>query len=247
MLETEVPPTDKVLSIAHNVARVNARIAQAAQRVGRDPASVRLVAASKTVEAARLRAAIAAGVTILGENYLQEARAKIGQLGREAAEWHFIGALQRNKVRYMFDLFDMMHSLDSLALAEEINRRAERLDRSMPVLLEVNIGGEASKSGFTPDALLTDIRKLASLPHLKVCGLMTIPPPTATPEDARPFYRALRELRDRLAHTGLEGMTWTELSMGMTADFEVAVEEGATLVRVGTAIFGPRPASAHHG
>lgn len=241
MPETESYPTEKVLSIAQNVARVQARVAQAAQRVGRDPASVRLVAASKSVEAARVRAAVAAGITILGENYLQEARQKIGQLGHDTVEWHLIGSLQRNKVRYIFDLFSMMHSLDSLPLAEEINRRAERLGRRMPVLLEVNIGDEASKSGFTPQELLTDVHKLATMSHLQVRGLMTVPPPTSTPEEARPFYRQLRQLRERLQEQGIDGMEFSELSMGMTADFEIAIEEGATFVRVGTAIFGPRP------
>jgi pyridoxal phosphate enzyme (YggS family) len=247
MLETEAHNTDKILSVAQNVARVHERIRQAALRAGRDPATVRLVAASKTVDAARIRAAIAAGVTILGENYLQEARDKIGQLGRQVAQWHLIGTLQRNKVRYMFDLFDMMQALDSLVLAEEINRRAARLGRHMPVLLEVNVGGELTKSGFSPDALLADAPKLAQLTNLQVCGLMTIPPPTVHPEGARPFYRQVRELRDRLVQQEIAGLAWHELSMGMTADFEVAIEEGATLVRVGTAIFGARPPAAQHG
>jgi hypothetical protein len=246
MLETEVPKSDKVLSIAENVARVQVRMRQAALRVGRQPDSVRLVAASKTMDVARVRAAIAAGVTILGENYLQEARQKIGQLGQHSVEWHLIGALQRNKVRYIFDLFTLMHSLDSLALAEEINRRGERLGRSMSVLLEVNVGGEASKSGWSPQALLAAVPQLAALQHVQVRGLMTIPPPTATAEAARPFYQEVRALRDRLAQQGIAGMPFDELSMGMTADFEVAIEEGATLVRVGTAIFGPRPTSQHH-
>jgi len=247
MLETEAHNPEKVLSVAQNVARVQERMRQAALRAGRDPAAVRLVAASKTVDTARIRAAVAAGVTIVGENYLQEARDKIGQLGRHAAEWHLIGTLQRNKVRYMFDLFDMMHALDSLALAEEINRRAERLGRHMAVLLEVNIGGELTKSGFSPDILLAEVHKLAQLKHLQVRGLMTIPPPTVHPEGARPFYRQLRDLRDRLVQQEIEGLAWHELSMGMTADFEVAIEEGATLVRVGTAIFGARPPAAQHG
>jgi len=247
MLETETHNPEKVLSIAQNVARVHERIRQAAQRVGRDPASVRLVAASKTVDAARIRAAIAAGVTILGENYLQEARDKIGQLGQHGVEWHLIGTLQRNKVRYMFDLFDMMHSLDSLALAEEINRRGARLGRRMAVLLEVNVGGELTKSGFEAQTLLAEAPKLASLKNLQVRGLMTIPPPTVYPEGARPFYRQVRELRERLVQQQIEGLEWQELSMGMTADFEVAIEEGATLVRIGTAIFGARPPAASHG
>jgi pyridoxal phosphate enzyme (YggS family) len=241
MTQAKAPDTDKVLSIADNVRRVRTRMRQAAERAGRDPMSVRLVAASKTVDVARIRAAIAAGVTILGENYLQETRQKLGQLGQAGVEWHLIGPLQRNKVRYVFDLFDMMHSLDRLELAEEINRRAERLGRRLSVLLEVNVGGEASKSGWTTADLLNDIRQLAALPHIQVRGLMTIPPPTSQPHEARPFFRQLRQLRDRLAQEGYDGMTFDELSMGMTADYEVAIEEGATLVRVGTAIFGPRP------
>ncbi len=245
MSEVETPPEDKVRSIAENVARVKARIEQAAQRVGREPSSVRLVAASKMVEAARLRAALASGVDILGENYLQEARQKIGQLGLHAAEWHCIGALQRNKVRYIFDLFSMVHAVDRLELAEEIHRRGERLDRQMAVLLEVNLGGEATKSGFTPQALIDQIEQLAAMSHIQVQGLMTIPPPAPTPDAARPFFQELRDLRDRLVQRGIEGLSFHELSMGMTADFEVAIEEGATLVRVGTAIFGPRPAPQH--
>lgn len=241
MTQAKASDTDKVLSIADNVERVRTRMRQAAERAGRDPTSVRLVAASKTVDAARIRAATAAGVTILGENYLQETWQKLGQLGRAGVEWHLIGPLQRNKVRYVFDLFDMMHSLDRLELAREINRRAERLGRRMPVLLEVNVGGEASKSGWTPADLCKDISQLAAMPNIQVRGLMTIPPPTPQPNEARPFFRQLRQLRDRLVQEGYDGMTFDELSMGMTADYEVAIEEGATLVRVGTAIFGPRP------
>jgi pyridoxal phosphate enzyme (YggS family) len=247
MLEAETQQADKVLSVAQNVARVQERIRQAALRVGRDPASVRLVAAAKTVEVARVRAAIAAGVRIIGENYLQEARRKMGQLGHETVEWHLIGTLQRNKVRYIFDLFDMLHAVDRLELAEEIHRRGARLGRRMPVLLEVNVGGEMSKSGFSPEALLQAVETLVGYTSLQVCGLMTVPPPTATPEAARPFYRTLRELRDLLVSRGIEGLECSELSMGMTADFEVAIEEGATLVRVGTAIFGPRPVASAHG
>jgi pyridoxal phosphate enzyme (YggS family) len=241
MLEADSHQTDRVLSVAQNVARVQERIRQAAQRVGRDAAAVRLIAAAKTVDTARIRAAIAAGVSIIGENYLQEARRKIGQLGRETVEWHLIGTLQRNKVRYIFDLFDMLHAVDRLELAEEIHRRGERLNRYMPVLLEVNVGGEASKSGFNPQTLLSEVEKLAALTHVQVRGLMTVPPPTVSPEAARPFYQELRYLRDRLIRKDVEGLDFSELSMGMTADFEIAIEEGATMVRVGTAIFGPRP------
>lgn len=245
MPETAEHPTEKTLSIAQNVARVQERLRQAALRAGREPASVRLVAASKTVESARLRAAIASGVTIVGENYLQEARDKIGQIGRQGVEWHLIGTLQRNKVRYIFDLFDLLHSLDSFALAEEINRRGARLGKRMAVLLEVNLGGEASKGGFPVATLLAEAHKFTQLPHLDVRGLMTIPPPTVHAEGARPFYRAMRELQAQLVQQEIEGVSWAELSMGMTADFEVAIEEGATFVRVGTALFGARPSAAH--
>ena len=240
MLETEAHNPEKTLSVAQNVARVQERMRQAARRAGRDPATVRLVAASKTVDSARMRAAVAAGVTILGENYLQEARDKIGQLGRHAAEWHLIGTLQRNKVRYIFDLFDMLHALDSLALAEEINRRAERLGRHMAVLLEVNVGGELTKSGFSPNVLLAEAHKLAQLKHLQVRGLMTIPPPAEDPETSRPWFKQLRELAALVKGWGVEGVQMAHLSMGMSADFEVAIQEGATIVRIGTAIFGPR-------
>ncbi len=241
MGEVDTPQPEKVRSVAENVARVRERMKQAAERVGRDPSEVRLVAASKMVEAARLRAALASGLTILGENYLQEARKKIGQLGVQSAEWHCIGALQRNKIRYIFDLFTLVHAVDRLALAEEINRRGERLGRQMSILLEVNIGGEETKSGFTSEALLSEISHFARMPYVQVKGLMTIPPPSPTPEDARPYYQELCALRDRLSQRGIEEVELSELSMGMTADFEVAIEEGATLVRVGTAIFGPRP------
>lgn len=242
MLQTGSQQDDRVLSIAKNVARVQERMRQAAARAGRDAAEVRLVAAAKTVDTARIRAALAAGVNMIGENYLQEARRKIGQLGREGIVWHMIGALQRNKVRYIFDLFDMVHAVDRLELAREIDRRGQRLNRCMPVLLEVNIGGEASKSGFQPETLLQEVEQLAPLTHIRMQGLMTIPPPTPTAEEARPFFQTLCDLRQRLARKGFDNHDFSELSMGMTADFEVAIEEGATLVRVGTAIFGPRPA-----
>jgi len=218
-----------------------------ARVAGRDPSSVHLLAVSKQHPAAAIQALAQAGQRDFGENYLQEARDKIGQLGRHGVEWHLIGTLQRNKVRYMFDLFDMMHSLDSLALAEEINRRGERLGRRMAVLLEVNVGEELTKSGFDAPTLLAEAHKLSQLKHLQVQGLMTIPPPTVHAEGARPFYRQVRELRERLIQQEIEGIEWQELSMGMTADFEVAIEEGATLVRVGTAIFGARPPAAQHG
>ncbi len=211
-----------------NLERVRERIARAAQRAGRRSEDVLLIAVSKTVPVERVRDAITAGVPALGENRVQDAREKIAVLGRPVP-WHLIGRLQGNKARDAVDLFDVVHSLDRLSLASEIGRRARR---PVDVLVEVNLAGEASKGGFPPTEVKTAVEALRSLPALRVRGLMAIPPAEADPEKARPWFRALRELRDS---TGL-----AELSMGMSGDFEVAIEEGATMIRIGTAIFGER-------
>jgi pyridoxal phosphate enzyme (YggS family) len=221
-----------MLDIPGNLARVRERIARAAERTGRRADDVLLVAVSKTVEPERIRAAIAAGVTALGENRVQEAKGKIAVLGRPAA-WHLIGHLQTNKVRDALELFDVIHSLDRLELARELERRAAARGRPVDVLLQVNVGGEATKGGVEPDAVGETLDTIGKLSHLRVRGLMTIPPAVERPEEARGWFRRLRELAER---HGLR-----ELSMGMSGDFEVAVEEGATMVRVGTAIFGARP------
>ena len=218
--------------IRGNVARVQERIARAAERAGRTPQGVLLIAVSKTVEPARIEAAVAAGVPALGENRVQEAKEKIGELGRPVP-WHLIGHLQTNKVKDALALFDVVHSLDRLDLAREIDRRARAAGRIADALVEVNVAAEASKSGFAPDDVAPALDALAALDHIRVQGLMVIPPVVERAEDARPWFRALRGLAER---HGLK-----ELSMGMSADFEVAVEEGATMVRVGTAIFGARP------
>ena len=223
--------------IAQNLQDVRAAIAAAAQRSRRDPAAVRLVAVSKTVDLERLRAAVDAGQNLFGENYLQEAREKIAVLGK-AVSWHLVGSLQSNKARGAVELFDLIHAVDRLKLAQALDAAAARLGKVQDVLIQVNQAGEATKSGVEPEGAPALIQEVARLPHLRILGLMTMPPWFPDPEAARPYFRALRILRDHLR--GLTGLPLTELSMGMSGDFAVAVEEGATLVRVGTAIFGSR-------
>jgi len=212
------------------------RIDKAARRAGRNPSEIKLVAVSKTVEADRIKEAIEAGVSILGENYVQEAQKKIEEIGRPVS-WHFIGHLQSNKAKYAVSLFDMIHSLDSIPLAEELNRRVEKEGQTINVLIEVNLSGETTKFG-TEEAKAFDIaRGVLNLSHLSLVGLMTMPPYFDDPELSRPYYIRLRELKEKMIK---EGISLRELSMGMSNDFEVAIEEGATYVRVGTAIFGER-------
>jgi PLP dependent protein len=224
--------------IEKNLAEVNDRIQAAALRVGRIPASVRLVAVSKTVDLDRIRAAISAGQRLFGENYLQEAREKIAALGHEVS-WHLVGHLQSNKAKNAVELFDLMHGVDSLKLAQALEKATAARGRFQEILLQVNLAGEASKSGVAPEDAPALLEQVRCLPHLKVEGLMTMPPFFPEPEEARPYFRALRELAERLRD--VSGLPLRELSMGMSGDYEVAVEEGATLVRVGTAIFGSRP------
>jgi len=212
---------------------------QAAKKAGRDPGRIKLVAVSKTVEPARIRDAIEAGVTILGENYIQEARRKIEEIGH-GVQWHMVGHLQSNKSKYAVTLFDYIHSVDSISLAREIDRRAAQKGRSIRALVEVNLSGEASKFGIGPDEAMELIRQIASLKNVFIEGLMTMPPYFDDPEKARPYFIRLRELRDRIRAEGVEGVQVDELSMGMSGDFEAAIEEGATMIRVGTAIFGER-------
>jgi len=222
--------------IKENLLRVTERIEKAALRVGRDPKEIRLVAVSKTVEPARIKEAIEAGVSILGENYVQEAKKKIEEIGRPVS-WHFIGHLQSNKAKYAVQLFDMVHSLDSIPLAEELNRRAKQADRTFKVMIEINLSGEATKFGTDEEKILDLAKRILHLNYLSLEGLMTMPPYFDSPEMGRPYYIKLRELREKM---GREGIPLKELSMGMSNDFEIAIEEGATYVRVGTAIFGLR-------
>jgi PLP dependent protein len=220
-------------TVRRNLDAVRERILRAAGRAGRRAEDVLLIGVSKTVTAERVRLGVEAGLGALGENRVQEARDKIKILGRPVP-WHLIGHLQTNKVRDALELFDLIHSLDRLELAREIERRAGDPGRVVDALLEVNVAEEPSKSGFAPEAVGPALEALAGMTHLKVRGLMVIPPLAERAEDARPWFRMLRGLAER--------HRLVELSMGMSADFEVAIEEGATMIRVGTAIFGARPA-----
>jgi len=237
---------DIVASIRENYKRVLDQIAQAARRSGREPSEVRLVVVTKTQPLAVVEAALEAGIRILGENYAEEGVTKIQSLpAQSGVEWHMIGHVQNRKARLVADHFALLHSLDSLKLARRLDRFAGEGNRILPVLLELNVGGEESKSGWdVSDAalwenFLTEIDELITLTHLRVQGLMTMPPLGTDPEESRRFFQRLRAMRDDLA-TKFPKAEWHELSMGTSTDFEVAVEEGATLVRVGTAIVGAR-------
>ncbi len=219
---------------------VKDRIRKVAESCGRDPGSVRLVAVSKTMPADRVREAIASGVTILGENYIQEAREKIAELSEHPVSWHFIGHLQTNKSKYAVKLFDLIHSVDSLRLARELNKQAGKINKVQEILIQVNLSEEASKSGTSSGELKELATEISQLEHIAVKGLMTMPPFFDEPERAKPFFSELRRLRNQVGAAAIPNLGMDELSMGMTGDFEVAIQEGATLVRIGTAIFGQR-------
>jgi PLP dependent protein len=238
---TILPPDPReVASFSRARSAVLARIAEAAARAGRDPAAVTLVAVSKTVTAERIRAAVAAGLVLLGENRVQEAAAKVPEVA--GATWHLVGPLQSNKARRAAELFDVIETLDGIDLAHRLDRVAGELrpGRPLPVLLQVNVAGDPAKAGFQPAALVEALPELVGMGNLRLAGLMTIGRLVADPEDARGTFCALRALSERLrpAYPALGAA----LSMGMSDDFEVAVEEGATIVRVGRALFGERPA-----
>jgi hypothetical protein len=222
------------------LSQIEARIHRAAEAAGRRPESVRLVAVSKTKPIQMIRAAIDAGVTDIGENYIQEAREKFSALGTRPVSWHFIGHLQTNKAKYAVRIFDLIHSVDSAKLAGELDRQAEKIGKIQDILIQVNISGEAGKSGIPSEAARPLIEEIAPLAHIRVRGLMTLPPYFDDPEKAQPFFRALRLLRDEIRATDIGNVALDELSMGMTGDFEAAIAEGATLVRIGTALFGSR-------
>ncbi len=227
------------MSIAENIRTVMDRIAFAAKRAARDPASVRLVVVTKTIDSERIKEAVDAGATILGENRVQEAKEKIKNLGA-IASWHLIGHLQSNKARHAVKLFDLIHSVDKLELAMEIDKQAAKIGKVQNVLVEVNIAGEASKAGMAVKNAPALVREIAKLRSITVQGLMTVPPFSEKREDSRPYFCVLRELAESLARENIPNAFMKELSMGMSGDFEVAIEEGATMVRVGTAIFGER-------
>ena len=227
--------------LGERLAHVRAQIEAATLKCGRLPHEVTLIAISKTHPAALIRTAIGLGATDIGENRVQEAEQKINEVGRSAARWHLVGHLQANKARRAVQLFDVIHSLDSLELARRLNRLCEEEDReNLQVLVQVDLGHEETKSGIDEGELTELVTELKSLERLQLVGLMTLPPFFDDPEQSRPFFRRLRELRDELAVQGAFGDRKGELSMGMTNDFEVAIEEGATMVRIGTAIFGQR-------
>jgi hypothetical protein len=226
--------------VKERLERIKKRIADAATACGRNPTEVRLVAVSKTMSTDRVDQAIAAGATILGENYIQEAREKVNALYDRPVQWHFIGHLQSNKAKYAVRMFDLIHSVDSLKLAKAIDKEARKNDKVQAVLVQVNISHEETKSGIEASEAIDLLSQIGKLANIRVSGLMTMPPFFDAPERARPFFRELARLRDRIAAANIPGVQMNELSMGMTGDFEVAIEEGATLVRIGTAIFGAR-------
>lgn len=227
-------------SIQNRLTAIKDRMAEAALRCGRRPESVRLVAVTKTHPAEIVRSAVAAGADIVGENYIQEARAKFDALVDLPVKWHFIGHLQSNKAKYAVRMFELIHTIDSTRLAREVAQQARKAGKRQDVLIQVNISGESTKSGATETAVEDLLSEIHDLAHIRIKGLMTMPPFFNDPEKARPFFAALRRLSDHIRDMKMPGIEMTELSMGMTGDFETAIEEGATLVRIGTALFGER-------
>jgi len=226
--------------IAESLENIRGRIRQACVRTGRDPSEVTLVAVAKTFPVDRVREAVAAGAVDIGENYVQELQEKQKALRTEHVRWHFIGHLQRNKVRFIAPWIAMIHSVDNIALAREIDEHARKAGRIIDCLIEVNTTGEQSKFGVQPDDAVKLVGELDGFSSVRLDGFMTIGPFLPDPEGSRPMFRILRELRDEAASRRQANAPMRHLSMGMTGDFEVAIEEGATLIRIGTAIFGPR-------
>jgi hypothetical protein len=226
--------------VKSNIERVRSAIAGAALHAGRKDSDVRLMAVTKTVDDDRIMEAIEAGVDIIGESYVQEAKRKIEKMGR-TIEWHMVGYLQSNKAKYAVKLFDMIHSVGRMDLAVELDRRAAAADLVTQILIEVNTSGEKTKSGVPYTEAMQLVKEISALNNLSIQGLMTMAPWFDDPEDARPYFASLRELRDRIIDANINHVEMRELSMGMSGDYEVAVEEGATILRVGRSIFGERP------
>jgi PLP dependent protein len=239
-LDSQGRDSREMVDLLERLDSVRERIKKAADACNRPAASIRLVAVSKTVPAEIIRKAIAAGVTDLGENYIQEARQKFSVLGALPVNWHFIGHLQSNKAKYAVRMFDLIHSVDSLKLAQELDQCAKKNAKVQQILIQVNVAREDSKSGVYTEDTLPLVKEIARLENISLRGLMTMPPFFNAPEKVRPFFKALRELRDQLREQNLPNIHMDELSMGMTGDFEAAIQEGATIVRIGTAIFGAR-------
>jgi pyridoxal phosphate enzyme (YggS family) len=225
--------------VRERIEQVRRRIAEAAGRSGRDPNDVQLVAVTKSVAVSQIREALDAGLKVFGENRIQEAKGKVALLSSPSVQWHLVGHLQTNKCKLAVELFELIHSLDSVKLAASMDRHGAALRKQVRALIEVNLGGESDKSGLHESELLPLLQACRAYAHLTIEGLMAIPPFHANPQDVRPFFRKLRLLRDRAADTHPD-IRLRHLSMGMSNDFEVAIEEGATLVRIGTAIFGNR-------
>ncbi len=225
--------------IKENIALIRQRIVAACRKSHRNPDQVRLIAVSKVKPAALVEEAFRAGQQLFGENYVQEFTEKADQV-TVPVSWHFIGALQSNKVKYLRGKVAMIHSVDRLSLAREIDKQWGKIPANLDILIQVNIGDEQSKAGCPPEKLEQLVRDVARLPHLNICGLMCLPPHHEDPELVRPYFRRMRELAERIDDLAIPGVVMRELSMGMSGDFDVAIEEGATLVRVGTAIFGAR-------
>ena len=227
-------------SVARRLALIRERVAEAALRKGRRPEEIKILGASKAQPPEKIREAVEAGLEILGENYVQEAEKKKALLSDLPVSWHLIGYLQKNKARKALQLFDLIQTVDRPEIAQRLSRLAQEMERTLPVFIEVNVGGEETKAGILPEKVPDLVRLIKDLPALDLQGLMTIPPYSPDPEDSRKFFRKLRELKEQVEDF-YELKHPLELSMGMSHDYEVAVEEGATLVRIGTALFGPRP------
>ena len=231
---------NQVIPLLNRLTQVKDRIRQAAESCNRPATSIRLVAVSKTVSAKVVAEAIDAGVTDLGENYIQEARDKINTLATSPVNWHFIGHLQSNKAKYAVRMFDLIHSVDSFKLANELDKFAKKNNKVQSILIQVNVAREDTKSGIYVEDTIKLLKDISQLENISVKGLMTMPPYFNAPDKVRPFFAALRELRDQINKEAIPNISMTELSMGMTGDFETAIQEGATMVRIGTAIFGDR-------
>jgi len=226
--------------IKENIENIRLKIKMAAESCERNPDDVHLVAVSKTMPAEKLVQAVEAGVETLGENYVQEAREKFNDLYTLPVSWHFIGHLQSNKAKYVVKIFDLIHSVDSLKLAKEIDKQAKKIDKIQDILIQVNIAEEETKSGTRAAETIDIVRDISQLDNIVIKGLMTMPPYFNAPQKVKPFFKALRELSQDIIAKNIPNVGMHELSMGMTGDFEAAIQEGATLVRIGTAIFGER-------
>ncbi|HUW23888.1 MAG TPA: YggS family pyridoxal phosphate-dependent enzyme [bacterium] len=226
------------MSIRENLERIKEKIRVKSELVGRDPQEITLVAVTKTVEADRIEEAIAAGVNIIGESRIQEAKEKYRKVESRII-WHLVGHLQRNKAKDAVKIFDLIHSVDSAKLAKEIDKQARKIGKIQKILVEVNVWGEESKYGLNPEEIITFLQEISGLPNIKIKGLMTVAPLYENPEDCRPCFRKLKELVEEIKTENIRNVEMTYLSMGMSNDFEVAIEEGSNMVRIGRAIFGP--------